>query len=333
MPELRKDPIIGRWIIISTERGKRPTDFIIDKNSVKGGFCPLCPGNENTTPPEVLSYSNSASHLPNRPDWEIRVVPNKYPALVIEGDLNKEGEGLYDKMNGIGAHEVIIETPHHDETFTHLPPERMIKVFWAYRDRLIDLGKDPRFRYVMVFKNFGAAAGASLEHSHSQLIALPILPRMISSELEGSLSYYRYKERCVFCDIIRQEINQDIRVVAQNNLFVAIVPYAPRSPFEMWVLPKSHASSYLSMDDAHFKALSEIFSECMLRLDKCIPNVPYNFVLHGSPLRSQPLEHYHWHFEIMPKLTMVAGFEWGSGFYINPIPPEEAAKYLKEASI
>ena len=156
---------------------------------------------------------------------------------------------------------------------------------------------------------------------------------MISSEIEGSLSYFKYKERCIFCDIIRQEINQDKRVVAENDLFLAIVPYAPRSPFEMWILPKQHASSYLAMDDAHFKALTAIFSECMRRLDTCIPNVPYNFVLHGAPLRSQPLEHYHWHFEIMPKLTMIAGFEWGSGFYINSIPPEEAAQFLKEAAI
>ena len=333
MPELRKDPIIGRWIIISTERGKRPTDFIVEKSETRGGFCPLCPGNENTTPPEVLSYSSAGEHQANRPGWELRVVPNKYPALIIEGNLSKEGDGLYDRMNGIGAHEVIIETPDHNETFTSLPPERMVKVFLAYRDRLLDLAQDPRFRYVMVFKNFGAAAGASLEHSHSQLIALPILPRMISSEIDGSLSYYKYKERCVFCDIIRQEINQNHRVVAQNDLFIAIVPYAPRSPFEMWVLPKHHASSYLSMDDDHFKALSSIFSECMRRLNACIPNVPYNFVLHGAPLRSQSLEHYHWHFEIMPKLTMIAGFEWGSGFYINPIPPEQAAQFLKEAAI
>jgi UDPglucose--hexose-1-phosphate uridylyltransferase len=333
MPELRKDPIIGRWIIISAERGKRPTDFIIEKSSVKGGFCPLCPGNENTTPPEVLSYSFTSNRPTNKPGWQIRVVPNKYPALIIEGDLNKEGEGLYDKMNGIGAHEVIIETPDHSETFIQLPPERMINVFKAYRDRINDLGKDPRFSYVMIFKNYGAAAGASLEHSHSQLIALPILPRMITSELEGSLSYYKYKERCIFCDIIRQEINREIRLVAQNELFIAIAPYAPRSPFEMWILPKKHSSSYISMDENHFIALSEIFSECMRRLDKCIPNVPYNFVLHSAPLRSDPLNHYHWHFEIMPKLTMIAGFEWGSGFYINPIPPEEAANYLREAEI
>lgn len=333
MPELRKDPIIGRWIIIATERGKRPSDFIIDRNQAKGGFCPLCPGNENTTPREVLAYGNSSSRRPDSPDWSLRVVPNKYPALVIEGELNKQGEGLYDRMNGIGAHEVIIETPDHNQSFTYLPPDKMLQVFLAYRDRLIDLGKDDRFRYVMIFKNYGAAAGASLEHSHSQLVALPILPRMITSELEGSLSYYRYKERCVFCDIIRQELDQDLRVVTSNDKFVAIVPFAPRSPFEMWILPRQHTSSYCNTDEQSFTALTAIFSECMRRLDTCLPNVPYNFVLHAAPLRSAPMEHYHWHFEITPKLTMIAGFEWGSGFYINPVPPEEAAKFLREAKI
>ncbi len=332
MPELRKDPILGRWIIISTERSKRPTDFLLDAPVSKGGYCPLCPGNENTTPPEVLSYGRSVQ-APNSPGWNLRVVPNKYPALVIEGDLDKEGEGLYDKMNGIGAHEVIVETPNHEEAFTYLPSERMSQVFWAFRERIIDLGRDPRFRYVMVFKNFGRGAGASLEHSHSQLVALPILPRMIVSELDGSLSYYKYKERCIFCDIIRQEIRQDIRVVCQNDSFICITPYAPRSPFEMWILPKRHSSSFISQDEGSIHDLVQIFSEAMRRLDACIPNVPYNFVLHTSPLRSQPLEHFHWHFEIMPKLTNIAGFEWGSGFYINPIPPEDAAKFLKEAQL
>lgn len=326
MPELRKDPVLGRWIIIAKERGKRPTDFIIEKSESKGGFCPLCPGNEKTTPAEVLRYGGGAA---NTPGWDLRVVPNKYPALVIEGDLDKEGEGLYDKMNGIGAHEVIIETPNHNEAFTSLEPERMINVFLAYRDRLVDLSQDPRFQYVMIFKNYGRAAGASLEHSHSQLVALPILPRMIVSELAGSLSYFRYKERCVFCDIVRQELNQDIRVVCHNDQFLCITPYAPRSPFEMWILPRTHSSSYVDQDDESFRALTAIFSESMTRLEKCIPNVPYNFVLHTAPLRSEPLEHYHWHFEIMPKLTQIAGFEWGTGFYINPTPPEDAARYLR----
>ena len=306
-------------------------DFIVEKSVSKGGFCPLCPGNENTTPSEVMVYGRSQSSNPNTPGWSLRVVPNKYPALVIEGDLDKQAEGLYDKMNGIGAHEVIIESPAHGDAFSHLPPEQMVQVFWAFRDRLIDLGCDPRFRYVMVFKNEGKAAGASLEHSHSQLVALPILPRMIVSELEGSLAYYKYKERCVYCDIVRQEMSMDIRVVCQDEWFICLMPFAPRSPFEMWILPKKHSSSYITMGEPEFAAMTRIFSESMRRLDACIPNVPYNFVLHTSPLRSDPLDHFHWHFEIRPKLTTIAGFEWGSGFYINPMPPEDAAVYLKEA--
>ncbi len=331
MPELRKDPILGRWIIIATERGKRPTDFIIEETKTTGGFCPLCPGNEKTTPPEVMVYGRVPGMPPNSSSWLVRVVPNKYPALVIEGELDKQGEGLYDKMNGIGAHEVIIETPNHNERFSDLEPEQMTLVFTAYRDRIIDLSKDSRFSYVMVFKNYGRAAGASLEHSHSQLVALPILPRMVVSELAGSLSYYRYKDRCIFCDIIRQEIQQNVRLVCENDEFITVAPFAPRTPFEMWILPRKHASSYSEIDQQGLERLAAIFKESLGRLDACIPNVPYNFVLHTQPLRSEPLEHFHWHFEIVPKLTSIAGFEWGSGFYINPMPPEDTCRYLQEA--
>ncbi len=331
MPELRKDPVLGRWIIISKERRKRPTDFLIEKNQTSGGFCPLCPGNENTTPPEVLAYNRTGEKLTHGGDWQVRVVPNKYPALIIEGDLGKEGEGLYDRMNGIGAHEVIIESPIHEESFASLAPDDVVLVLRAYRERIGDLGRDPRFKYVMIFKNHGKAAGASLEHSHSQLIALPILPRMIVSELDGALSYYRYKERCIFCDIIRQEIKEDVRVVCQNEHFITLTPFAPRTPFEMWILPKSHASNFCKEDDEKMKSLAHLFSDTLRRLDRCIPDVPYNFVLHTEPLQSDGLEHFHWHFEIVPKLTSIAGFEWGSGFYINPMPPEEAATYLRQS--
>ena len=333
MPELRKDPILGRWIIIARERGKRPTDFVVELEKTKGGFCPLCPDNEKTTPDEVLVYGREPGMGPNSSGWKLRVVPNKYPALVIEGEIDKQGEGLYDRMNGIGAHEVVIESPNHEDRFTYLPHDQMILTFLAFQDRIRDLSRDDRFSYVMVFKNYGKAAGASLEHSHSQLVALPILPRMLVAELEGSLSYYKYKDRCVFCDIIRQETQQNIRLVCENDKFVTLTPFAPRSPFEMWIMPRRHHSSYLDQDEASLSALTEIFSETLRRLDACIPGVPYNFVLHTQPLRSQPLDHYHWHFEIVPKLTSIAGFEWGSGFYINPMPPEDTCRYLREVEL
>lgn len=333
MPELRKDPILNRWIIIAEERSKRPTDFVVDQAVTKGGFCPLCSGNEQTTPSEVLVYGRSESDHKNSSQWSLRVVPNKYPALVIEGELDKQGEGLYDRMNGIGAHEVIVESPNHEDVFTYLSHEQMKLTFRAFRDRINDLSKDPRFQYVMIFKNFGRAAGASLEHSHSQLVALPILPRMITSEIVGTSAYYNYKDRCIFCDIIRQELQQDIRVVCSNDDFVTLMPFAPRTPFEMWILPRKHNSSYMEIDDHGLAGLTDIFSETLRRLDACIPGVPYNFVLHTQPLRSEPLNHYHWHFEIVPKLTSIAGFEWGTGFYINPMPPEEGCKYLQKIII
>ncbi|MBW1917405.1 MAG: galactose-1-phosphate uridylyltransferase [Deltaproteobacteria bacterium] len=332
MPELRKDPIIDRWVIISTERGKRPHDFVVEPEVTKGGFCPFCPGNEHVTPPEIMAY-RAPGTAPNTAGWRLRVVSNKFPALVTEGELDKRGEGLYDLMNGIGAHEVIIETPDHDATLSTIPVDQFVEVLHAYRDRIVDLGNDPRFRYVLIFKNKGRSAGASLEHSHSQLIGLPIIPELVQEEIDGAKRHYQMKERCVYCDIIRQEMNQKVRVVLENHQFLAICPFAPRSPFEMWLLPKAHHSSYVDMEDSSFWLLGELFSQILRRLDAALKGVPYNFILHTAPLRQRNLEHYHWHFEIMPKLTLMAGFEWGSGFYINPTPPEDAARYLREVEI
>ncbi len=332
MPELRKDPIIGRWVIISSERGKRPTDFQEDKPRKKGGFCPFDPGNEHTTPPEILAYRENGT-MPNTQGWSLRVVANKFPALQIEGDLNKQGEGVFDKMNGIGAHEVIIETPLHDATLATLPLKAVEDTLWAYRDRILDLKKDNRLQYVLVFKNEGEAAGASLEHSHSQLIALPIVPKRVREEIDGARAYYDYKERCVFCDIIRQELNAGTRIVSENKDFVALEPFTPRFPFETWILPKRHGSHFEEAKTQEFPTLADILQSTLRRLDKILNVPPYNYMLHSLPFRETENEYYHWHLEVMPKLTKVAGFEWGSGFYINPTAPEEAAKFLREAKI
>jgi len=330
MPELRKDPIHGRWVIISTERGRRPSDFVVEQPKSAGGFCPLCEGNEDKTPPEVLAFRGNGTP-PNSPGWSLRVVPNKFPALRIEGELNREGEGIYDKMNGIGAHEVLVETPLHQETLATLPPKAVENVLWAYRERIIDLQRDPRLRYVLVFKNHGVAAGASLEHSHSQLIALPIVPRRVSEEIEGARNYFQYKERCVFCDIIRQEIRQKTRVISENQTFVSIAAFASRFPFETWVLPKKHHSHFEHMEPFEYEQAAQILSDTLRRMNQVLNNPPYNYIIHTSSFSDTEENYYHWHFEIMPKLTKVAGFEWGTGFYINPTPPEEAAGYLREA--
>jgi len=332
MPELRKDPIIGRWVIIATERGKRPHDFAVEEDVVKGGFCPFCPGNEHTTPPEIFALREPGTE-PNSPGWRLRVVNNKFPALVLQGEPDRAGEGMFDKMNGIGTHEVIIEHPDHNLTLASIPVEGFMDVLTAYQERIGTLAQDPRFRYVLIFKNQGRAAGASLEHSHSQLIGLPIVPELVMEELNGSKFYYNWKERCVFCDMIRQELQQHKRIVLENDEFVALCPFAPRSPFEVWILPKTHLSSFVDLKEESYRHLAEIFSETLKRLEKSLGKAPYNFILHTAPIREPEIPYYHWHFEIMPKLTLMAGFEWGSGFFINPTPPEDAAQYLKEVQL
>ena len=333
MPELRKDPITGRWVIISTDRSRRPTDFIHEKVRIhSSGFCPFCSGNESKTPPEILAYRSDGSGR-DTPGWTLRVVPNKFPALGIEGTLNRQGEGLFDKMNGIGAHEVIIETPEHQMTLATLPVQRVEEVLWVYRDRILDLKKDHRFKYMLIFKNHGEAAGASLEHTHSQLIALPVVPKRVREEVDGAQGHYASKERCIFCDIIRQETESGIRVVAENTDFIVLAPYAPRFPFEMWIVPKLHQSAFEQSQKREFEQLAATLKDMLTRLDKVLDNPAYNYIIHTSPVAESTEDYYHWHLEIMPKLTKVAGFEWGTGFYINPTPPEEAAKFLREAAV
>jgi UDPglucose--hexose-1-phosphate uridylyltransferase len=332
LPELRKDPVTGRWVIISTELRKRPHDFELEPVKVGSGhMCPFCPGHEDKTPPEVLSYRHNGGG-PNSPGWDVRVVPNKFPALQVEGGLDRQGEGLFDKMNGIGAHEVIIETPKHAETLATLPDSAVEKILWAFRDRVADLKQDRRFRYILIFKNHGSAAGASLEHSHSQLIALPIVPRQVKEEVDGARQHYSFKERCVFCDILRQELSSGLRVIAENADFAAIAPYAPRFPFETWVLPKRHQAHFEEAPRQEIETLARMIKNVLQRMNRTLVNPPYNLIVHSSPFFDQTTDFYHWHVEIMPKLTKVAGFEWGSGFYINPTSPEEAAQVLRDAN-
>jgi UDPglucose--hexose-1-phosphate uridylyltransferase len=329
VPELRKDPVVGRWVIISTERGRRPSDFRIEPVRAAGGNCVFCPGNESKTPPEILA-ARSADAAANEPGWSFRVVPNKFPALRIEGELEPSGEGLYDRMNGVGAHEVVIESPEHTASLATLPESAVADVLTAFRERVIDLKKDPRFEYVLVFKNHGAAAGASLEHPHSQLIATPIIPIMVLEELKGAAEYYEMKERCVWCDIVRQERRSRHRIIVEANGFVALAPFAPRFPFETWILPTHHRSAFDDNGEEDLRDLADVLGDFLRRLDRVLHHPPFNFVLHTAPLRDGALEHFHWHLEVMPKLTNVAGYEWGSGFFINPVPPEDAAAALRE---
>jgi UDPglucose--hexose-1-phosphate uridylyltransferase len=332
MPELRKDPIVGRWVIIATDRAKRPVTPKNDQMATTGGFCPFCEGHENDTPHEILAYRDRGSGR-NEKGWRVRVVPNKFPALQIEGDLQKRGEGIYDRMNGVGAHEVIIECPFHEITMARLAEENIREVLWVYRDRLVDLKKDPRLVYGMVFKNVGAAAGASLEHTHSQLIVTPIVPINVWEEMSGSLEFFNYRGRCIYCDMIHQELGTEKRIVLDMPNFVVFAPYASRFPFEMWILPKNHNSHYENIQKNEVDELGTVLKTILMKLETGLDKPAYNYIIHTSPFDTQLLPHYHWHIEVIPRLTRVAGFEWGTGFYINPVPPEQAAAFLKDTEV
>ena len=330
MPELRKDPLTGRWVIIANDRAKRPSDFIREPvRPSAAGICPFDYGNEMKTPPEVLAYRNSGGR--DEPGWRVRVVPNKFPVLGIEGELFRQGDGMYDKMNGIGAHEVIIEGPDHNQTLAEMPEKLIEEVLWAFKERVNDLKKDRRFLYIILFKNFGEAAGASLDHPHSQLIALPIIPSVVKTEVFAAKQFYDLKERCIFCDIIRQESATGARLISETDRFSVIAPYAPRFPFETWILPQRHESHFEDADAATIANLARVLKSTIAKLEKVLERPAYNFIVHIAPVQEGQLLHYHWHIEIIPRLTRVAGFEWATGFYINPTPPEESAKFMREA--
>jgi UDPglucose--hexose-1-phosphate uridylyltransferase len=332
MPELRRDPVTGRWVIISTDRQKRPNDFRIERVATIGREqCPFCPGREALTPPEVLSYRQNGG-APNSPGWDVRVVPNKFPALQVEGTLDREGEGMFDRMNGIGAHEVIIETPDHDRPFAAMSEPEIERVLSAYRERILDLKRDFRLKHLLVFKNHGGAAGATLDHPHSQLIALPVVPDFVREELDGARKHFELKARCIYCDIVHQELHDGRRVVQENADIVAIAPYAPRFAFETWLLPKTHGSRFEETPRHVSESLARLLKSVLQRLDRALESPPWNLVLHTAPT-SEAAESYHWHVEIMPRLTRVAGFEWGTGFYINPTAPEETAKVLRSVRL
>lgn len=332
MPDLRKDPVSQRWVIIAQERAKRPSDFVHEPMGEAPGFDPFAEGNEDKTPPEIAAYRDRGS-APNKPGWRVRVVPNKFPALQVEGHLNKRGDGLYDIMHGLGAHEVIIETPQSVPSFTGLPDAHVLDILWMYRDRLLDLQRDMRMKYGLVFKNVGASAGATLYHTHSQLICTPIVPSIMAIKTQSCEAYYKFHERCLLCDMVAQELSQKARVVADSGSFLAFAPFAPRFPFETWIVPKPHSSHFETLGRVAMEELAFVLKRVLLKIEKGLEQPPYNYMLFTSPFHTGPSEHFHWHLEITPRLTPVAGFEWGTGFYINPVPPEDAAEFLRGVKV
>jgi UDPglucose--hexose-1-phosphate uridylyltransferase len=333
MPQLRRDPVTREWVIIASDREQRPSDYRQpdgrDELPEIKEDCPFCPGSEHMTPPEVLAY-RSPDTEPNSKGWWIRVVPNKFPVLSREGVLERQGFGMYDTLNAVGAHEVIIESPRHNDYLATMSIDQLCEVLWAYRDRCLDLSQDPLVKYTMLFRNRGPVAGASLEHPHSQLVALPMIPQWVQLELAGTKAFYEYHERCVYCDMIRQEKQFGERMIAENSEFIAFCPFAPKYPFEMLIVPKGHRTAYVEETRHTLEPLAEMLRDVMRRLDICLNHPPYNFTLHTIPVNVDPEPLYHWHLRILPRLTIAAGFEMGTGIYINHVAPESAAQFLRD---
>jgi len=338
MSEVRRDILTDTWVIVLTESTEVPLDHRTLRKSP--AVCPFDVGNESQTPPETFAI-RTGNTLPNQPGWQVRVVPNKNPVLRIEGKLIREGVGIHDKVSGIGANEVIIETPEHIKSLHTLSAKQISLVFKTYQSRIVDLYQDKRFRYVMVFKDYGALAGAStIEHSHSQLIALPATPQQIKTELSGAKVYFEYKERCIFCDIIANELEDQSRVILETNYFVVLAPYPSRFPFELLIFPKRHTFSFEIATPDEITNIGEVLKRTIQALYDILFDPPYNYVLHTSPnLLPHPpkagywstiQDDFHWHLEIIPRIKRTDGFEWGSGFFINPVAPEIVASKLKE---
>lgn len=332
MSEFRKDPVTGRWVIIASERERRPRHFGIRNDSARLEACPFCAGNESMTPPEAWSHRENNT-LPDTPGWRVRVVPNKYPALENGGTWNGRKDGLYELWNGLGVHEVIIECPDHVVNIGMLSAAAFVNILRAYRDRMRLLQSDPRWRYLLVYKNQGDRAGATLEHAHSQLVALPTVPKEAIDELRGAKRHYKSTERCIYCEIIRREAYRRERLVAASESFVALCPFAPRFAYETWILPKTHAAGFTESSESDIVALADVLRDLITRLNRALNDPPLNYFIHSRPVHDTENAHYHWHIEILPQIARAAGFEWGTGAHMNSVAPEDAARLLRHVAL
>ncbi len=313
MGELRKDYFLDRYVLITDDRGKRPHEFLNEEVKEKKMTCPFCPGNENLTPPEI-------DRLKDNGNWKIRVFPNKYAIVLEKGKSNIMTENTFFTFaSNFGKHEVIVETPDHKKKLSDLSEDHIREVFNIYIKRINALNEIAGVEYVLVFKNHGKEAGTSLVHSHSQVVAYNRIPKLIQEEIEG----YKKFETCPFCQIISIE-RESYRAVFENNSFVSFTPYASRFPLELWIFPKRHVDSITKLSQFELKDLATILKRILFKLES--QHIPYNFYLHNAPQG----EDFHFHIEIVPRISLLAGFELGSGDYVNIISPESAANFYKE---
>lgn len=335
--ELRRDPTSGAWVAIASARGRRPSDFKIIHGEQKTGTCPFCYGSEHMTPPEVLALGREIE-APNAEGWQVRVVPNKFPAFSLdyEGSVDvdrySEGQdGLYVSIPAVGVHEVVVESPEHDATFGDHSESRIEDILTAIIARFRALRQDDRLKYLQAFKNWGRAGGASLSHTHCQLIAVPVVPKTIRIELDYAKQHKDRTGRCLYCETVQGEIAEGERVLEESKHFLAFCPYASKFPYETWIVPKRHNAAFEDISTDEMADLAAILRLVVRTFELAFDDVPYNIVWHTCPWNGDFSAYYHWHLELLPRLATIAGFELGTGYYINPTAPEVAAAALRES--
>jgi UDPglucose--hexose-1-phosphate uridylyltransferase len=328
MPELRQNIITREWVIIAKERAKRPHELIAPARSnpkvpSHDPECPFCPGNEGKTTTERYRIEKGN-------DWQVRVVANKFPALQEEGEKVRHIDGIFRSMTAVGYHEVVIEHPRHDLSPAGYTVDETAAIIEAHRQRYMTLAQDPRIEAVIIFKNHGEGAGTSLQHPHSQIAATPIVPTQVRHRLEESIRYFDETGECVFCRTLNREMQDGTRIVAQNKNFVAFIPYAALSPFHLWIFPVRHESSFDEITPQAVKSFAEILQGVLSKIHRGLNNPDFNFSIRSIPAREGHREYFHWYLTIIPRIGRTAGFEIGSGMYINPAIPEESARFLRD---
>ncbi|MCK5580975.1 MAG: galactose-1-phosphate uridylyltransferase [Candidatus Omnitrophica bacterium] len=334
MPELRRDPVTGRWVIIATERARRPGNFFDQQSNTfdEDQECPFCASQEQ----EIYAVRDESGA------WQVMVVPSGTPLLHDSKKFKRRGHGMYDIINDYGVHEVVIETPTHTANMADLEIPQIQRVFDAYIARSQALAKNTKFQYVLMYKNYGWAAGSRrIGHARSQIIATAVIPANVQEKFSGAKKYFEYHDRCIYCDIVRQEIETQKRVVVETEHFVAVAPFAPRFAFELWIIPKNHHCYFSKGVVGYQEDLAKILKEVLLRVKIGLDDPAYNYVIQTAPLHKTKKdnrwltleEDFHWHIEVMPRITKTAGFEKGSGFHICSLPPEDIAEYLREVEI
>ncbi len=330
MPEFRQNLATKEWVIISPERGKRPSDFIKDqfKKEPLPSYdhdCPFCAGNEEKTPPEVYRF-------PSEGNWQARVVPNKFAALKSNLATTRTNVGAFLAAKGFGIAEVVIESPKHDTHPALMKIEEVLEILKAYRRRQEEISKNKEINLITIFRNHGTKAGTSLEHPHSQIIATPIVPPHVRYPIEQAILHFDDSGRCVYCEMIEEERRQKERLIIDSDSFIAFCPYASRTPFETRIYPKRHMTVFSHTTDAELEELAWVLRNALLKIHLCLDNPDYNFIIRSAPVGEESARYLHWYMVIIPRIAVPAGFEIGSGIYINSVPPEDSARYLRETS-